>query len=405
MDVARNYGRTKERWFDPGIIITIYIALKPLYFKASGTLQLGDMFMVFGMAYLFFSLKGRFVIPLQTVNFLRPLFLFVIFISVVNGIWSITGYNHSKYSLYYIFNFIAVIMCILVFHETGVDRFKQSVLNGALISSIITTIGLQLSAGNGRGKGFFNNPNQLGYYGVVLIAFALLCKKDRLKIKEIVIIVLGFNCVVSSLSKAAFVSLIIQSILYVFLSNHDKSLKNNAKQIAIIIILGVLLYLFFFSDFEGVPALETLTRMRTRLFGMVNEKDTNLGSGRGYDRIKELGIHLLWGMGEGNFKRFIVMRGAEVHSTYASIIVSYGLVGMFLYSWFLCKAIIVRRYFLENVGIMSGVLLYSISHNGVRNTLVWILITAVYISCQTDDNKQREKTVLFEERKSKWSIQ
>jgi len=380
MEIESPVKRSVPMWQKYGFILTVYIALKPLYINASGRLQLADFFLLLGLVYIFFGNQGSFVIDKQVIRTIRFLLYFVIFVCLINGVWTISGYNYIRYSLYYIFNFLAVLLCVLVYQSIGIVEFKKAILNGAFLSSLVNIIGLIRTSGRVRGLGFFNNPNQLGYYGVVLIALVFLCKGKKYGVREIVIISSGGWSVISSLSKAAFFSAIIMFILIAFVYERDASIKAVCRKIALIIIIGSLIYIFIFTDFSSIPMLATISRMRMRIFNLAGERDSNLGSGRGYNRIAELGIHILWGMGEGNFSRFKVMNGAEVHSTYASIIVSYGLLGFVLYVVFLCKVMIRPGQTIRNLAIMSGVLLYSVSHNGVRNTLVWILLAAMFLS-------------------------
>ena len=112
------------------------------------------------------------------------------------------------------------------------------------------------------------------------------------------------------------------------------------------------------------------------------ERDSALGTGRGYDRIREMGIHFLWGMGEGAYGRFQTMSGREVHSTFASLLVSYGLFGLLGYLVLFFKGFVNKRSLLRNLSIMSGIFLYQLSHNGIRNTLLWLVIVLLLLEKQ-----------------------
>ena len=101
-----------------------------------------------------------------------------------------------------------------------------------------------------------------------------------------------------------------------------------------------------------------------------------------------MNTNIFWGMGEGAYERFSVMTGNEVHSTYISILASYGVIGLFL--WLLCMAeFLLRKKQVWFVLVsLSGVALYWVTHNGIRNTMVWMVIALLSISLQSDLEKK-----------------
>ena len=138
-----------------------------------------------------------------------------------------------------------------------------------------------------------------------------------------------------------------------------------------------MLFIFLFTDSPLVMNNRTLYLARYRLLNMNNERDSDLGEGRGYARAEEVGTNILWGMGEGAFDRFIYKTGAEVHSTYVNMYVSYGLIGIIGYAWIIGYAVLCRKRVIRNIACMSGLLLYFVTHNGIRNTLFWIMLALV----------------------------
>ncbi len=374
-----------------GLVIIIYMVLKPIYTNQSGSLQICDYFMVAAIGLLL--LKNRRILMSRNVlSLMRPLFWMVLYICAVNLIWFVAGrdhYQYFRYSLFYIYNAVVFVACLLICERIGLQKFMNAVRTGAFLSGLIVGAFMLLNYTSGRTSAMFNNPNQLGYYGVILVSFAISMRRRTFGIQELVILAVGVWCIIASLSKAAFLSLVVQLILCSFFMNEDMDTRMRIRQIVIILLLGAAVYLFFFTDLIQLPGLLKLHRMRTRVFNMFNENDTSLGLGRGYARIGEMGIHLLWGMGEGNFGRFDVMTGVEVHSTYASMIVCYGIIGFALYAFFLGKVIVAGKKPIRTMAVLSGVLLYSASHNGGRNTLVWMLF-AVICSETLLENRRRK---------------
>lgn len=83
-----------------------------------------------------------------------------------------------KPCLYYIYNTIAFLLCLMICAEVSIDNVKKAVVNGCLYSLLINTVGLIISAAKGRATGFFNNPNQLGYYALLILTFYTIFRKD-----------------------------------------------------------------------------------------------------------------------------------------------------------------------------------------------------------------------------------
>ena len=107
------------------------------------------------------------------------------------------------------------------------------------------------------------------------------------------------------------------------------------------------------------------------------ENDSSLSTGRGYSRVWEIGYHFLWGKGEGAYYRFQIMTGLEVHSTFVNILVSYGLIGFAAYVYLIMKPMLHKGETVRNLACFSGLFLYFFTHNGIRNTLLWILLAVV----------------------------
>ena len=128
---------------------------------------------------------------------------------------------------------------------------------------------------------------------------------------------------------------------------------------------------------------------RHRILHMASENDSSFGFGRGYNRVFEMGSNVFWGMGEGAFDRFQTLRGLEVHSTYASILVSYGILGTLLFVVCLKKIIIIPGYVKRNLCCLTGIAMYSLTHNGIRNTLIWILFAVMFLEAEGTQKENR----------------
>jgi hypothetical protein len=370
----------KKSSLGKGIILTIYIALKPLYLRASGSMQISDCFLMLALVYLIGTYKGVIVFPKGTGSVSKLLIGMLIYQLLINGVWSIIlGQNLMKPCLYYMFNFLAFVICLMIGDEIGQNKLKKAMLKGCLFASIVTGVGLVIGNVSGRATAFFNNPNQLGYIGLIIISILVLCVEEASRYEYGVILFLSIWMIIASASKAAFIAAVVLYILFIIFRNKNSNPNSMIKKIIALVLVGSILYIFFFSESQFIISNKNIIFMRNRLFNMANENDSDLGSGRGYDRIAEMGLHFLWGMGEGAYNRFDTMRGVEVHSTFASLMVSYGLIGFIGYMMFFKLCMGRRNLFWKNAILLSGVFLYSISHNGIRNTLLWIIMAVMLL--------------------------
>ena len=289
---------------------------------------------------------------------------------------------------YYVFNCIAAILCIYIGQRIGVKKLKRALCKGCFYSIMIAAAGIIVKSGTEiRSTGFFNNPNQLGYYALLVLTMTAFFPDQLPAWQNALVLVLAIWANIVSLSKASVIGSAILVVCYTVWGSKRKSARKVLFRILILAVVFGTIYWFLHSNSSVIVDNTTLFTLRNRLLNMGAENDSQLGSGRGYDRIQEVGIHFLWGMGEGAYDRFRRLPGIEVHSSYINLLVSYGAVGFALYIWLVGKALINRSYAIRNIACFSGVLFYGITHNGIRNTMLWILIAAVMqASCSQAEN-------------------
>ena len=373
-----------------GVFIVVYMALKTLYLRESGTIQLADAFLILVTAYLMLSGRGKFPADRGSRRYLGLFLALCFYLTLINTIWSlITGYNQLRYSLYYIFNLIATFDFLVIGRDIGLEKLNKSIIQGAFYSLLISTFGLILAFGGARAVGFFNNPNQLGYSGLLMFTFILLCGENTRKGKKVFMIAMAVWAVVASSSKAAVIGIISAAMLFVIFGKQRRSLKTIVLTLLGLACAVFVIYLIFYSNNKVITSNYAVSLLRRRMRNIASESDSNLGSGRGYERIREIGVNVLWGVGEGANSRFITLSQKEVHSTYASLFVSYGLIGFVGFMILFGMAVVSRKETIRNLALCSGVLLYQMAHNGIRNTVVWLLL-AVLLLQKAENEKTRD---------------
>ena len=364
-----------------GIILATYIALKPLYLRSSGSLQIADGVLLICLLWLIIRDHGRIHVSKNNSRVIVLFFVLCLYQALVNLTWSaILGQMIIKPILYYGFNFLVVCITLAVAEEADYIELSNYIIKGCFVSLIITSIGLFLNLGGARRLGFFNNPNQLGYYALIMLTFLLFYFQKTSLFVKIAIGGMAIWSIIASASKAAFIGAVILIFLYtLFGKGHEGRTTNKLiLQMAVLAVFAVLLYVLFFSDNQIVLSNRTLFFLRRRMLALSTENDSALSTGRGYDRIFEMNGNFLWGMGEGGYDRFTSLNGNEAHSTYVTLLVSYGLFGFLGYIFLFAKMSFKRKVLKDNMILLSGVLIYSVSHNGLRNSLLWLLLALMY---------------------------
>ena len=383
---------TRKGSLGEAIVVLLYFALKPLYLGASGSLQISDIVLLLSLGYLIIKEKGRIRFGQKYISVIKVFTYMLIYQAIVNVIWSIiTGdEGMNRHDLYYIFNYFAFVGCIYIGENVGIDNVKQAIGIGSFFAVLVTAVGLLLFRGLGsRSTGFFNNPNQLGYFAVIMLTVIALCKDYLNKLQVSTILFISFWSAIASLSKAAIIAYFAEIIMLILFYQNNRSVKRLAAELGLLLIIGVLIYLLFYSNNRMILGNRTLLQMRYRIKYMAQENDSGLAYGRGYARVWEMLPHILWGTGEGAYDRFVVKHATEVHSTFISLLTCYGLIGLFGYLYIFKKCLGSRKQFFQSMTVMLGLFLYAMTHNGIRNTLLWMILALLLLNTNQSKNLKK----------------
>lgn len=283
-------------------------------------------------------------------------------------------------SVYYIFNGISIIVILWLYEFLG-DRLIRVFLYGCFASCMVTVLCSFLLWDKGRSRQTiaFENPNQLGYYAIILLTVAVLWGHLLSKAQLLLMIAGSLYLNIISLSKASILAGIILTLLCIFYNRSRQGIFAPRMK-TVLILIGLLTGLGLMLLNMAGSEISILSKAWTRILNMASESDSNLGSGRGYNRMFEMNQHILWGMGEGAYDRFQTMNSNEIHSTIASIYVSYGAIGFMLWLFAMVKLLFRRNNWFLMLLSFSGIFLYWITHNGIRNTIVWMIFMLVAIT-------------------------
>lgn len=349
----------------------VYVATSVVYLFESGTPQPADYVLVLTMVTSLLLVWPY--LPSEPKLYLA-LAVFLCWIVVVNACWHlITGETaFFRKTIFYFYNALVLVFVVMAGAKNW-DRLKRTVWWGLMVSLVIELLHLALVPEEARrAVGSFNNPNQLGYWALLLMACLGVCKgRSKLGPGDLLILGGAFYVIMLSLSKAASISGMVL-ILFILVTRGFRfsSLALGVCVLAIVISvqLGVGGLGRHFASLDPVAAF-------TDRLGSIGEQKDDSVTARGYARILENPHLLAFGAGEGAFDRFSE-EGNELHSTPGNILFSYGFVGLGLFIFLL--ATVFSRVPLASLLYMGPIMAYSLTHMGLRFSLLWIFFGLVY---------------------------
>ncbi|OOC44212.1 hypothetical protein [Thermosipho sp. 1074] len=368
--------RIKKTIFDIVLLLSgSYFILKPFYLWRSGLPQISDIVIALAILLFFISKGFRIYIYPSARNLTIFTFLFVMWIVLVNMVWGVLLYGSLQItvkSIYYLYNFF-----VLLFFQ-NIINIEFRLTHKIIYFSVIFSLSLQVillifrlpSSNVGRVSLFFNNPNQLAYNNLLFLSILILLG-DRIEVKKfwnLIGIIFSTILVVVSMSKAGIISLVGILTFLLFFEIYNQ--KSFFKKILI-------LFFLFFVTFLLVQQISEMAESSVFFRNIVNrfiirQSDDSLVA-RGYDRILRFPEYLAFGAGEGDYKRFGY--GIEIHSTFGNILMSYGVIGFILFG--IIIFIVYKKSKFGNFYLMFFQLVYGLAHNGLRNTLFWILMVLI----------------------------
>jgi hypothetical protein len=313
--------------------------------------------------------------------------LFLAHVALVNWYWwtQIPDPKFLLSSIFYLYDFLVVVVILTLAKEFGVDFWKITRI--ALIAMLLVEFAVVLFLPEFRGiraTGTFNNPNQLGYWSL-LTGACYLCVKDgrgkssaRLTFFDLGVLCLLGYVSTESLSKAAMISFAALFIAAVYFQGALPRVRFalvGMLLIGIVVIVGK-----GADDIQEWLAEGSTGRVIDRLDDIGKQGD-DTWEGRGYDRIWENPEYLILGAGEGGIYRFDSLTN-EIHSTFATVLFSYGILGLVLF--LLLLWLIFRHAKLRYFVYFVPICLYGLTHQGLRFTLLWIFLGLVFARTRYD---------------------
>lgn len=352
-----------------------FILLIPFYFWSSGLPQVSDILMVLIIGGLF--IKTRLDAKFDSVT--KPLLVFVIYTIFVNLAWTLLtdeprkGFRPYHYSLFYIYNFLLLLTCLTLFRKNARLFFlwtSYAVGTSLVVQALLTS----LRGGASRHEGFFNNPNQFGYYAL-LSATIFAITAQRCKINpafQAIVLISAIYIAALSLSKAALGGILL---LFCFFAVQKGYFQ--LRQIVAVALCIATVGVFAARSQRGQEIFSNVKQRVERVGG-----DDSL-EGRGYHRILQFPQYTILGAGEGALYRFSHGdKEMEIHSSFGTIFFCYGVVGFSLMGWFLYRIWLQTgaRLFMFIVPALA----YGVTHMGLRFTSLWIMLGCLCAASESE---------------------
>lgn len=349
--------------------------MSPFYFFNSGTPQIADFILVIGLSIYFIKNKLKIKNIGKIKKILLSLLMLIIIINIIQYTIVKQNYNITIRNLFpVLFYTYNVLVFILI---TSILRVNVKKNSNLLAIGIYLSIMLQFIAalaGFGKPAGtrevlFFNNPNQLGYFALLMVSiFTVLPSKYKNKNTfTYSLLLMSMYLVLLSGSRSTLVGIFILAILIIY----RDGIKIDAKK-----MMAVSLFM--------ISIIGTYSYTQQYLFKIKERDDYKRGNTlyhelqiRGYDKILLYPEYTLFGAGEILPSRFkLSYYQLEIHSAYGTMLFSYGILGLYLFILLIYKVIGRNMYYFA---ALLPVLLYNVTHQGLRFTQFWILLAVVYV--------------------------
>lgn len=362
-----------------GLLLLFGLGSSSMYVFPSGYPQICDAFLLaFTFAVFFQVLTGR--IMLARNNFLGTWFLLVLWLTAVNLVWVLIYQQSSKEiahlmllpPFYYWHNFL--LGSALFLYLTQKPLAGGVVEVGLSIALLISASGVLLGMEEaGRATGFFNNPNQLAHFALCSLAVILVSYRGKIPLFPLPLaaVASGLISILGPASLGAISGLIL--LLGGWMVANIQYLRRAIQAAAAAMVLAAAVLVF--DSYAGGG----LERSLVNRFSVSERKLLELlEGGRGYDRFLSYPEYLVLGAGEGAWHlRFQPYHhGVEIHSSLGTILFCYGAVGLALFLFLLW--IVVRSCPIYVSCLVAGLIVYSLTHMGLRTDTFWIFLVVAY---------------------------
>lgn len=353
------------------LLIASGFFLSQFYLWGSGLPQFSHIFIFFAIP--FFFIKTTII----KINNIKILILFVLYVVLINLIWSII-YSFESYFIsttYWIFNLLFFLIVVNL-NDENVEKFLRVILFlipvSYLIEVIIWGVGVGRSDFSPRYNGLFNDPNQMAFWVLSTCAIYILLSKKI--ILNYIIYIVAIFLITLTMSRSAFIGVFFLTVALLLKQKGGLDKK---------ILLVVFSFLIFSIVSSFLYSKGVFDEVVTRFVEGFNERNSQ-AEGRGFDILLEFPQYLVFGAGQGNYGAYGTT-GLEIHSTWFGILFYYGVVGFSIFMLFLYK--IFKPLSTSNKFLFLAPMFYGFTTYNARTIIFWFLL-ASFVLYQRNNCKE-----------------
>ncbi|RDB44268.1 hypothetical protein DU490_03165 [Halomonas sp. DQ26W] len=349
------------------VLLFLGLSLASFYVFPSGQPQPAD-FVLLGFA-IIMSIMALGDEHLELSPFVVSWGLMVLWVLFVSLAWTLvmetTGF--LIYPAFFFFNFLVGMATLRFLRVYG--SYARSLIRIAVSIALLVTateVMVQLALGFNRATGSFNNPNQMAYFSLCGIVVLMMLDDYRLQLRPLVLsgLAAGMVGILSASSLAAMGGGALVVVGWA-MANATR-IKHFARLVvAVPLFLIVVIVINLRADGQIFNNLQKrMDRAPDKVEGVYEQ--------RKFDRLEHFPEYAILGAGEGERQRFVPYHRAEIHSSFINMLFAYGIPGFGLFLLVIFTAL--RRAPAYVWVGMAGPLFYSMTHNGLRSTLFWLVL-------------------------------
>lgn len=357
--------RRASLWSTPNLLAAYYVT-RAFMFAKSGLPQVADVLMVG----LFARLRPP-DLRWMSVRYM-PYVGLVAWVCLVNGTWAVLQWERQflVFASYYVFNLLVFTLIVRTWLREP-ERTAET-LHLAAPVAVAVQLAITVADSGSRSTGTFNNPNQLAYFGLCALSVYLLTAPVATASRYRDFFVVGLVCwlELKAMSRAGIVAAGLVVLHWA------RGAVVTPRVRAAVVTAGVVAVAFVaIPELAGtlLPEDNLVTNVVDRFNARMTTYDEL--TARNVDRIRLYSEYTLLGAGEGDLERFVYDRNNEIHSTFGTLLFSYGVIGVTLFTGFLWQ--VARHLRRDQYVYLAAVLLYSLTHNGLRFTYGWIVLAVL----------------------------
>lgn len=364
--------------FSPMLMLwSLFILLTPILLTESGKPQPANFVVALLFGLMIFDLRYH-ITAKNRINalFFTLLLFYMVLVNLVVFTFNV-GIDGIFYSFFYVHNLMLVWIVFYLYQKYQ----RLFLIYTALAITLTLAIQVLLAVfyfgiSLGRSVMFFNNPNQLGYWALLVctLFFVVTNRLSFLNYLRAFVYMASLFMAVLSLSKAAMAGIVILLGLFYL-----------RKPVYLVVAIPLMLVAVgYLLQSDSILVENVQNRVAT-----LGEQDDDSLAGRGYDRIWLNPQYLLLGAGEGYFHRFISFWSGELHSIWGTMLFCYGFVGLTLFLILLVRILKVAGwgYFMFLIPIFA----YGITHQGLRTPLFWVCLAVTMLDGGANRGKRRHE--------------